>query len=99
MALIGPDKIYVSVGGTYTELSANGVSGADLNVVITNQTNIDINTPGIDSVIYTGTDDNGNIATISRIVQVVGLPVDDILIWIDASLSDGKIDLTSGKHF
>lgn len=99
MTLNGPTRLYVGLNETFNDPSATGVSGESLGVVISNEHNIDVNTVGKYDIVYTGTDDNGNKATISREVYVVDLPISDIFFWLNASISDGKKDIVSSKNF
>ncbi len=70
ITLNGPDKIYLGVGNSYTELSAIASDNLDSDLTLNVSGNVDFNTAGSYEITYSVTDSDGNTTSITRTVAV-----------------------------
>lgn len=72
ITLNGQNQITINVGSTYTEDGAVVLDDVDGSVALIISGSVDTNTPGTYTIAYTASDVAKNIATATRVVNVVG---------------------------
>jgi len=91
----GSNPSQVKVGGTYVDQGATAMDNMDGAVSVTITTNLNPSVEGLYSVTYTAVDSNGNISTVTRIVNVWNtIYADSILAAVrDTTYTDGTYEV------
>ena len=71
ITLLGSNTIAINQGDTYIDPGATAYDNVDTNVTFVEENNVNTNTPGTYSYIYTATDSAGNTSTVTRTVIVL----------------------------
>ena len=96
----GSSELTITAGTTYTEQGATCTDDTDPAPTVTTSGTVDTSNPGTYTVTYTCTDLSGNMATDTRIVEVVaaGPPADQTAPVIDVT-GDNPLTITVGSTY
>lgn len=77
ISIIGDNPLSINKDSTYEELGATAIDDVDVTVTTISTGVVDTSIVGTYTVTYTATDSAGNIATMTRIVNVIDLNIPD----------------------